>query len=64
MEYINRLLVLACQERAIEKKMIEKKIEFNQNLTDELKRMEKIDQIAAYILKMNTPRCQKRVEFI
>jgi hypothetical protein len=43
------LSIIACKEKTVEKKLVEEKVEFNQNLTDELKRMEKVDQIAAYI---------------
>ena len=43
------LLFIGCKEKAVDKKVSEEKVEFNQNLKEELKRMEKIDQIAAYI---------------
>lgn len=43
------LSILACKGKAVEKNLIKEKVAFNQDLTDELKRMEKVDQIAAYI---------------
>jgi hypothetical protein len=43
------LLILGCKEKEIKKQSVEEKIEFNASLADELKRMEKVDQIAAYI---------------
>ena len=38
-----------CKENSSEKKEIKQKIEFNQDLADELKEMAEVDQIAAYI---------------
>jgi len=43
------LSIHGCKEKPIEKQMVSVKVAFNQNLTDELKRMEKVDQIAAFI---------------
>ena len=43
------LLILGCKEKKAEQEIVSEKIEFNQNLSDELKRMEAVDQIAAYI---------------
>ncbi len=44
------LLILGCKgETSNEKIAIEKKVEFNQDLADELKQMAEIDQIAAFI---------------
>lgn len=42
-------LIFGCKEKTTDKKVVEKKIEFNQNLADELKKLTEIDQIAAYI---------------
>jgi len=42
-------LILGCKNSYEDKKELEAKIEFNQSLADELKEMEKLDQIAAYI---------------
>lgn len=42
-------LIFGCKEKTTDKKVVEKKIEFNQNLADELKKLAEIDQIAAYI---------------
>ena len=54
MNKINRiflvgLILLSCKEKKSEPEITPEKTEFNQNLTDELKRMEAVDQIAAYI---------------
>jgi hypothetical protein len=43
------LSILGCKEKEIKKQSVVDKIEFNASLADELKRMEKADQIAAYI---------------
>ncbi len=43
------LAMLGCKEKTIEKPTFIEKVVFNQDLKDELKRMEKVDQIAAYI---------------
>ena len=44
------LLLIGCKEKTSnEKESQEKKVEFNQNLADELSRMAEVDQIAAYI---------------
>lgn len=43
------IALFGCKEKTSEKKEIQKKVEFNQNLADELKKMAEIDQIAAYI---------------
>ncbi len=43
------LCIIGCKTTSSEKKEIQKKVVFNQSLADELKRMAKIDQIAAYI---------------
>ena len=43
------LLIFGCRSNTSKKEITATKIEFNQNLTDELKRMETVDQIAAYI---------------
>jgi hypothetical protein len=43
------LSILGCKEKEIKKQSVVDKIEFNASLADELKRMEKVDQIAAYI---------------
>lgn len=43
------ITLFGCKEKTSEKKEIQKKVEFNQNLADELKKMAEIDQIAAYI---------------
>ncbi len=43
------LLFFGCKNINADKKVTEEKIEFNQNLADELKRMAEVDQIAAYI---------------
>ena len=43
------LSISGCKEKVMEKPNVEEKIEFNQKLTDELKRMEKVDQTAAFI---------------
>ena len=42
-------LILGCKEKTTDKKVIEKKVEFNQDLAAELKKLAEIDQIAAYI---------------
>ena len=41
--------LFGCKENSSEKKEIKQKIEFNQDLADELKEMAEVDQIAAYI---------------
>ena len=46
---LSGLLILGCKEKVTEKNVTDKKVEFNQNLSDELKRIAEIDQIAAYI---------------
>jgi len=43
------VLSFGCKENNSNDKVIEEKVSFNQDLTDELKRMAEIDQIAAYI---------------
>lgn len=43
------LLLFGCKEKTSEKREIKEKIEFNQELANELKKMAEIDQIAAYI---------------
>jgi hypothetical protein len=43
------LLLFGCKERKGENMSVAEKVEFDQNLADELKRMAEIDQIAAYI---------------
>ena len=43
------LLLLGCKDNKTEKEVLERKGEFNHDLADELKRMAKIDQVAAYI---------------
>ena len=43
------LLILGCKEKSADKKVTNKKVEFNQDLAFELKKMAEIDQIAAYI---------------
>lgn len=42
-------IILGCKESTMEKKMPEEKVQFNQDLADELKKMAEVDQIAAYI---------------
>ncbi len=42
-------LIVGCKEKVPDKKVADKKSEFNQELANELKEMAKIDQIAAYI---------------
>ncbi|RCS28046.1 hypothetical protein DUT90_01700 [Polaribacter sp. WD7] len=54
MKKLIRILIISlplfgCKEKLPEKKKIQEKVEFNQNLADELKIMAKVDQIAAYI---------------
>lgn len=41
--------LFGCKEKISEKREFEEKVEFNQRLANELKRMAEIDQIAAYI---------------
>ncbi|WP_095075001.1 DUF6624 domain-containing protein [Tenacibaculum jejuense] len=41
--------LLGCKEKPSKKEEIKPKVEFNQDLADELKKMAEIDQIAAYI---------------
>jgi len=41
--------LIGCVEKTSETKSIEEKVEFNQELADELKKMAEVDQIAAYI---------------
>ena len=43
------LSFFGCKENSSEKEEIKQKIEFNQDLADELKKMAEVDQIAAYI---------------
>ena len=43
------LSLFGCKENPSEKKEINQKVEFNQDLADELKRMAEVDQIAVYI---------------
>jgi hypothetical protein len=43
------LLLIGCKEKTSNKKEIQERVEFNQELADELKKMAEIDQIAAYI---------------
>ncbi|MBC8754424.1 hypothetical protein H2O64_07055 [Kordia sp. YSTF-M3] len=43
------ILIIGCKQKDADKKVIEEKVEFNQGLADELKKMAEIDQIAAYI---------------
>lgn len=43
------LLLFGCKEKTSEKREIKEKLEFNQELANELKKMAEIDQIAAYI---------------
>lgn len=43
------ILIISCKEKPVDKKTSERKIEFNQELASELKKMAEIDQIAAYI---------------
>ncbi len=42
-------LIFGCKEKASDEKIVESKIEFNQGLANELKKMAETDQIAAYI---------------
>ena len=42
-------LLFGCKEKTHVKRIVEEKVEFNQVLTNELKKMVEIDQIAAYI---------------
>jgi hypothetical protein len=42
------ILVLGCKEKRADKKVTEEKVEFNQDLADELKIMAEVDQVAAY----------------
>lgn len=41
--------IIGCKNKNAEKKTIDEKVEFSQELADELKRMAEVDQIAAYI---------------
>lgn len=41
--------MFGCKEKSSEKEEIPEKVEFNQDLADELERMAEVDQIAAYI---------------
>lgn len=43
------LLLFSCKENTADDSSIEEKVEFNQQLADELKSMAEVDQIAAYI---------------
>jgi len=43
------LALLGCKQKSTKTNVIEEKVEFNQELADELEKMAKIDQIAAYI---------------
>lgn len=43
------ILLIGCKQKDVDKKITEEKVEFNQALADELKKMAEIDQIAAYI---------------
>src|SRR5690554_2812391 len=43
------LLLIGCKQKTSNEKEIEEKVEFNQDLANELKRMAEVDQIAAYI---------------
>lgn len=42
-------LIIGCKNKNAEKKVVEEKVVFNQELADELKKMAEVDQIAAYI---------------
>jgi len=42
-------LIIGCKEKISDKNIVEQKVEFNQELASELKKMAKVDQIAAYI---------------
>lgn len=43
------LVLFGCKEKTSDKVAIEEKVEFNQELADELRQMAEVDQIAAYI---------------
>jgi hypothetical protein len=43
------ILMMGCEPKSDSKSQIEKRVEFNQDLADELKRMAETDHIAAYI---------------
>lgn len=43
------LLLIGCKEKTPNEKKIQNKVEFNQDLANELSKMAKVDQIAAYI---------------
>ena len=42
-------LLWGCKEKMSSKKEVEKKVEFDQNLANELAKLAEVDQIAAYI---------------
>lgn len=46
---VTYFLIVGCDPKSDSSAKIEKQIEFNQDLADELKRMAEIDQVAAYI---------------
>jgi hypothetical protein len=41
--------MFGCKEKTVNKKLVEEKVEFNQDLADELRKLAEVDQIAAYI---------------
>lgn len=43
------LLLFGCKQKTVKNEKVDKKVEFNQALADELKKMAEIDQVAAYI---------------
>lgn len=43
------ILIIGCKQKDTDKKVTGDKVEFNQDLVDELKKMAEIDQVAAYI---------------
>jgi len=43
------LLIISCKQKTIKNEITDEKVEFNETLADELKKMVEIDQIAAYI---------------
>jgi hypothetical protein len=47
--YVTGILMMGCEPKSDSLSQVEKRVEFNQDLADELKRMAEIDQLAAYI---------------
>lgn len=47
--FIAGILFVGCKEKTAQKEHVQEKVVFNQKLADELNKMAKIDQIAAYI---------------